>query len=422
MDYGGAYERVRLKLVLSFFDRGLSLTLLRLKSLHLRPGFDTFCSELGRFLEGSTLPTTGDQDINAALEVLRTERKGNSTSAMAHGKNRADQPDQPRAPEDKMDSALKILVRNATDEFGFIPRDVYRGVLRLPQTKEDHDDAVKALKYPSLVDFVENFPENRQISDSLYDVVAVRPIRSLESRDAWMIDFKSTRIKWKVMEKMQLVENNRIRETFGSLRNAGENCSLARWFFELFAHCVLSGGWKGPAPQLTRMRCSKGEPHVFHIDSSSQLSFLEPYTRTIKEIKLTKELSDVTLDEDKYYKPAAANNSPFDSFTINRGLDGVTVEISIFQMTVSKKHRGSPEGNLFIRDLITRVRELLNDNAAEPEVNYILVCPNDTLGCQWNMPDGWIESCTQRDPHGKVFCIRIPILLFPGTALPKFAS
>jgi len=340
---------------------------------------------------------------------------------MAHDKNRANQPDQPRAPVDKVQSALEILVHNATEEFGFIPRDVYKGVLRLPETKMNHEKAVDALDYPSLVAFVKNFPEKHQIADFSHRVVAVRPMRSLVGRDRWFVDFKSTRIRLQVMKKMESAEINQIRETFGSLRHTGERSSLAGWCFEAFAHRVLSGGWEGPAPQLTHMPSKQHDPPVFKTDPSSQPSSFEPCTRTTKQIKITKEFKDVTLDKGVYYKPAAVNNPLFDSFTIDRGLDGVVV-ISIFQMTISEKHGGSSDGYLLVRNLIDRVRELLNDKAAEPEVRYILVCPNDTQERQWNMPNGWNDSCIQRGHRGKAFCIRLPILLLPRTSLPKLTT
>ena len=39
---------------------------------------------------------------------------------------------QPQALMVNVDDALKILVHNATEEFGFAPRDVYDGVFNLP--------------------------------------------------------------------------------------------------------------------------------------------------------------------------------------------------------------------------------------------------------------------------------------------------
>jgi hypothetical protein len=61
------------------FDRGWSLTVLCLyRSFSLHPGYKAFRTSLGKCLElldQPTLSTTGDESIDAALEVLRTERK-----------------------------------------------------------------------------------------------------------------------------------------------------------------------------------------------------------------------------------------------------------------------------------------------------------------------------------------------------------
>ena len=129
------------------FDRGSSLTVLRLYySLRLHPRYNGFLSKLEQslpLLDAPTLPTIGDNVIDAALEVLRERKKvveaemngdpddmddGFTTSATDRDEDMADEAGQSPTLVITVDNALEILVDNAIEEFGFAPRDVYDGV------------------------------------------------------------------------------------------------------------------------------------------------------------------------------------------------------------------------------------------------------------------------------------------------------
>ena len=112
------------------------------RSLQLSPHYHDFSHELQRALpslDRSTPTNSDDKDIKAALEVLRTRRRvieegeedeeggedkeGEKDEKETKGENvnMVDkESQQPLAIRD----ALKILVQNATREFGFAPRDV----------------------------------------------------------------------------------------------------------------------------------------------------------------------------------------------------------------------------------------------------------------------------------------------------------
>ena len=70
-----------------------------------------------------------------------------------------------RDPVYEVDNALIILVRNAIEEFGFAPRDVYDGVLRLPSTRKQHTVAVENLSSSDLKTLVETFSKNRALTE-----------------------------------------------------------------------------------------------------------------------------------------------------------------------------------------------------------------------------------------------------------------
>jgi hypothetical protein len=412
------------------FDKGSSLTVLRLFcSLCLQPKYNNFRSRLEQFLpllDGSMLPTTNDKMIDAALKVLQraeVEKEdhdemddGIKSSAADQDVNMVDDAGQPRALVLKVDNALKILVANATEEFGFAPRDVYNGVLDLPGMTNRRDRAVDNLKCTELANLVRTFTRSRELDEFSHRVVAVYPVIFLPHLDKWEINFKSIRIAGKMVEKMQLVEDQHLRHTYRLLHETSEGSNLAGWIFKAIVHCMLSDGWRldGPAPQPLRMISNERDPPGFSTDPSPPdplLSSLAPLcagTRTVTRVYFTHPLSNVTLDNDKYYIPTTANHPLFDSFTVDLDLNRVV--ISVFQITLSPRHEGSAKGYPRIRKIMTRVHELLKerDLNATVKVAYFLVCPEDGSQHQWQMPIDWNMNAKANDHHGNAFCVCVP--------------
>ena len=124
--------------------------------------------------------------------------------------------DQPQAP---VDNALKFLVHNATQEFGFAPRDVYHGVLDLPETREKHAIEVEGFNCSKLKTLVETFTGRGELSNTSQLVVAMRPYEGPRKIDRWQITFKLPRITRRVMEVMQSEEDRHLWEMFNLLRN-----------------------------------------------------------------------------------------------------------------------------------------------------------------------------------------------------------
>ena len=458
------------------FGRGSSLTDLPLcHSLSYQPGYDTFRTQLKKSLSlfhTSKSPTTGDETIDAALEVLQTEGEkeedhdetddnvegsasdrddieGSASSqdemedemegsASDRDENMVDETDQPHAPVDNVDDELKILVRNATEEFGFAPRDVYRGVFDLPKTMSQHTETVGTFDYSKLKALLRSFSNNRALAGFSHGVVAVYPCKGLKNLDGWTMDFKSIRIREKVMERVQLGEYNHIRETFDFLYKIPAGSTFAGWYFETIAGRMLSSGWQsdGPPPQPIPMVSDCLVPPTFSTDPDSppsQLPFppLRNYDRVHMPVDFKNKLSNLILNGNEYYTPIATNNPLFDSFTIDR--EENTVTISIFQITISQKHGGSSKGYGRIQEIIARVRKLVKEanlkatvkNASsttkvkksgsktEVKVKYFLVCPESELEHQWEMPDGWKKT---KNYHGEVFCVRIPTSVHHGVS------
>jgi len=416
------------------FDRSSLLTVLRLcYSLPLHPRYDRFLEALKQSLS-SPEPPPGDLDwaIDDARKVLqeaREEEENEDLDERGDGFRALD----PMADTEK---ALKILVCNAVEEFGSIPRDVYNGILGVHDLGSQHSIAANKLDFNQLKGIVTSFVGNCGIAfEYSHRVIAVFPLPPEGRRigsDRWAIDFKSIRIARKVMELMNLRESEHIREMYGFFNGHPQSSTLAGWIFEVIVHRLFSSGWKsGTAPQPIPMG-SKGpsDSPLFSTDPPSStpdtpLSPLRPEARRSTQVNFAlRELSDVTLDSDKYYIPSAANHPLFDSFTIHvmppTPQDPVTGVISIFQMTIAKSHQGSDKGYPHIRKIMARVRNLLGKEYSNPAVKvvYFLVCPHDQSERQWRMPAGWNKSAQINNHRGKFFCIRIPIPGHHGTLYP----
>ena len=419
------------------FDGGSSLTVLRLYcSLCLQPEYNNFWSRLGQslpLLDRSTPPTTGDGAIDAVLEVLQTEKedcdKMDDSIALAtdRDENMAEEAGQPQAPADEVDNALKILVYNATEEFGFAPRDVYGGVFNLPETKAKHAAAVKEPHYlcSRLETFLRTFPEERRPFDFPDRVVVAHPHYCRDSYDKWEIDFKSIRIRREVVELMRLEEVKYLQKTYDLFHRLPKGNVLAGRVFEAIVHSALSGGWQGPRPQPICMVSDGGDPPSLSSTPGTSLSFLallRAGARVVTQVDLNHGLSSVTLGKDKYYTSATTNNPLFDSFTIDHDLKRCTVVISVFQIAISSRHEGSAEGYPFIHKIMARVCKPLKEAGLHATVNvtYFLICPEDGSQHQWQMqiPINWNENFNTHDRQGNAFCIRVPLLPRRGMSCP----
>lgn len=193
---------------------------------------------------------------------------------------------------------------------------------------------------------------------------------------------------------------------------------------------MFSRGWLESSESTpARMDSKKGSvPPAFSIGSSpspfstSNTSLkhplpLRPDTRAVTRIDLSRGLSDVTLDDNRYYIPTATNDPLFDSFTINSTPGRHTATICIIQITTSSMPGGSAEGYSLIRKIMTRVCELLkkaDPNATakvkvKVKVRYFLACPEGQPLHQWEMPICWDKAIKNYDHRGGVTCLRVPV-------------
>ena len=388
-----------------------------LRSLRLIPRYAELQAGLQAVFDGSEPP---DETIEAMMEIFEVESKKAETGmekkdGRPPAAQDADKPDtyQKKAAGEKwVNKVFEVLVRNAIEEFGHIPRDVYRAITNLSEEKEKRDWEVEELTYSELRGLVKGFSKDHALDEFSHRVVVVYPrgTSSIYALDHWGMDFKSPRIWTAVKNKMQLVEDEHLRETVGLLRRFSEGSTLAGRIFEVAANNVLSRGESAPEPIAMN---SQGNPPLFSgrtdlPSSSPRPSFTT--ARVITMVDFSKALTGVTLDGDRYYVPICSNHPLFDAFTVDLVGDK-TALISVLQTTISQTHGGSANGYFNIRKIMMRVRELLtqsNMKGIELKVAYVLVCPEDELQHTWQMPGSWDKEISQNDHRGKPFCVRIP--------------
>ena len=435
------------------FDRGSPLTAsLFCCRLRLYPEYSPFRKKLENSLSHPDEQTISDTpEVNAALRIIQTEcdkeevgeeeEDGNEKcwGEYEEDKGEGDEEDAggdegdecnegdaaeamdsevARPPVRDVDTAMEILVRNATGEFGFAPDDVFKSIFEPDDLRTRHAGAVERLTYLELKNLVLDFSVSHVLSSFSHRIIAVHPSPpSGLSSCTWKVKFKSPRIAKKVMVWMRDQEDSHLQEMYDTFCEVSAGSILAGRVFEVIVHRLFSSGWKprdSRLPEPISMGDDKNKPPTFHTRSSGPHSSrfsgalpLDIDARDVTPVNFTSaSLGSVTLEKGKYYAPDAPNNPLFDSFIVDVGT-GSTATLSVFQITAAREHGGSAAGYTLINRIKARVRELLrNQGVSCPMVKtvYILVCPDDRICRRWRMPDGWSKHT------GKAFCIRIPTL------------
>lgn len=162
MEYGGVNERVCLgspflpPIPIMRFNRGLLLTVLHFCcGLRLHPNYNYFRGKVEGFLWLSAVPTTGEQEIDTALGVIRTAREAKKNDD--HGKMGNDHQDEDMVDKVGQPLAFVGVVDNATEEFSLSPMtctaafsnfmkrgiDTRRGISTTPSCKRLSDRSLR---------------------------------------------------------------------------------------------------------------------------------------------------------------------------------------------------------------------------------------------------------------------------------------
>jgi hypothetical protein len=173
-----------------------------------------------------------------------------------------------------VDNAFKILVDNATEEFVFVPRDVYSGLRDLPRVRDQHTAAVEKFNYARLQDLIREFSSSKRLDKEFSHnliVVCPYPPEPLATFDKWAIDFKSVRIAKQAMESMRSQEDAQLQQMYDFFYGISASSTFSGWFFEAIDHHLFSNGWGSehvlqPIPMVSNGGCG---PLVFSTGSPS---------------------------------------------------------------------------------------------------------------------------------------------------------
>lgn len=431
-------------------------------SLPLQPGYDRLRTDLENILplldeDTSFFNQTAHslpKMMDAVFEVLkrerrrRTERDSREEEAGSNIKN--DKALLSTASKDEVDDALKVLVRNATEEFGFAPRDVYQAVFELPLTRTEHEAALVGFGCSEIVASVRSFAINHAFaSDTSYRIFTMLPLplpqssSASEAYDDWTIDFKSIQIAKKVV--FALIDSEETHEDFQNsydlLQRYPRGSTLAGCVFEAVVHRMLYST-SFEERELWQIRMDRTEtPRLYSTNFTTSNAWRSPpgphdgASDSMILVDLNGSPDIVKLDRDRgrnYYIPTPSCASPnplFHSFSVDfDGTQHIGVVISVFGISMSGRHcttSESSDGYHFIRKIVARVRALLASESgrhrwgAELEVQvrvaYCLVCPEGQRVYEypaWEMPVASTGGCqTEIDTadSGEVFCMFAPV-------------
>jgi len=322
------------------------------RSLRLQKPYKAFRRKLEEALNEGSTPSTSDKAVVAALEFLN----GNDVAAGQDVNMLVD-----------VDSAIRALVYNGIENYGFSPLVVYGAIFQPSATSEQHEFAVGRLSREKLEKLVQDFCQDGILpAETSQYLISVSPIVHSERHplDSWRISFRSIRIAKKVVMAMKKWEDQRLRQIFSSFFGSPASSSLADCIFEAIAHRMLCKGSRSNEEAVisgakVQIMYSNGQkiPTFSTVVPASTLGTRLPLAlplldegRTDVSIDLTRDLDDLQAGSKTYYIPEALHDPLFDAFTVAVNPSQTTALISVFQMTTSKMHHGSSKGY----DLITR--------------------------------------------------------------------
>ena len=336
--------------------------------------------------------------------------------------------------EEKVEEALDYLLNLAIERFGYAARDVFRAVFDFDSMTTHYPEAFditfQQLK-ETVSSLVTNYAVNSDLSNRIAAISPLYTVRIPFARVTWKVAFVSDWVAKRIMEKLKAKENIQVHEVIHFFQGISQAGSVVRSLFEPLVHTQIPGTSGGSWP-LIRM-----EATLSNETSSKEPKFVTPFEASPdNEVKLDlvvtretfnfKHVANLSaLDDRKYYILDATNFALFDSVMVDIDYPRRSATLWIFQVTKSQLHRGSAKGYLYVRTLISILKNQLKENQppsktakmtlgktpSTPVVNvrYVLVVPKDGSGTswEWQFPAGWDEDCTTNDHRGNVYCLEI---------------
>ena len=341
--------------------------------------------------------------------------------------------------EENVEESLDYLLDVAIERFGYSARFVFRAIFDFDSTTELFQDAFN-ISFQQLKDTVTSLANNSAINFQLCNrIVAISPVYPALNplgRVRWKVAFNSDWVATEIMKKLNAAENIEVRQVIHFFRGIPQAGSMVGSLFEPLAHTLIPGTSGGSWPlirmvsnktTLSNETSSKELPPKFVVPAEASPDNevkLDQGTREIINFKYVSKLS--ALDDKKYYIPDAINFALSDSFMVDIDYPRRLATLWIFQVTKSQLHRGSAKGYLYVRTLISILKNQLKEKQppsktakvtseqtpSKPVVNvrYVLVVPKGEPGnWEWQFPAGWDEACKINDHRGDVYCLDLSL-------------
>ncbi|KAG6821218.1 hypothetical protein H0H93_004040 [Arthromyces matolae] len=327
-----------------------------------------------------------------------------------------------------LDDALRILIDDAVQIHGPIPREVFLAILQARD--EQQDNKLANLDLTALEAIVTQAQgANLAVIEGSQSVIRVEPRANGPFKTcSWEPSFKSEWVAKKAFRQMQNLSLSDLRRHF-LLRNSVSNTvTFAGQLFEMTSHRLICRGEHDY--HYYQLKSNEHSPPKFSSaiysgEASGALS-----KRTKRQLiwftrqTLRQQLKDSAVGD--YFVPEHTNYPFFDAFFYEK--DDGKITLYILQMTSVKDHRGSSQGYATIRDIIhfLRTNQHLYREEAPPSkrarlavdvtVKYMLVCPfekgrpcSSSQDPSWQMPKGWFDDDQQIDVRGPAFLLAIPM-------------
>ncbi|KAJ3510035.1 hypothetical protein NLJ89_g4900 [Agrocybe chaxingu] len=334
-------------------------------------------------------------------------------------------------PVTQLKDALNVLVDDAIEQYGLAVRDVYSAIFYPKEIADDHRTALDKASYEDLKLIVQQFGDET-MAQAMHQIVCIYPSPKTPRdgpRSHWLVDFKSIAIAKKVIARLRRCEGHHLDNIYHTFRVSAQCSVLAGWFFETIAIRKLVAG-EIQNMVLAEMWClSNGQDNAptFEIElspsskSSLRLPSVESDSEPLEYFDRQQLPEGLRLH--CFYIPDASNNPLFDALFIESHMHNAAVHfvLWIFQITIAIIHKGSREGYSSVRRVMqTLLASAKDDNkVATFEVQYVLICPQETKKTSWQLPVGWNDNAKTFDHRGKVYCLQVPIPTVLGRELSK---
>ncbi|KAF4607355.1 hypothetical protein EYR38_001423 [Pleurotus pulmonarius] len=262
---------------------------------------------------------------------------------------------------EKVAPGLESSVSNASEKWGWAPRDIYTAItneqnleIALTTALLGLDTLRQLLKL--LTEAITGSADNSE-SES-HDIISLYQCPT----GGPLMDFKSPYIRYRVQERIGIVHPEEARTFIHLLRYHRESAPLYGWAFENLVFSILCGPMNQGdlSPPCLASVSPDGTKWSLQIDPSDPGQ--APTSRPPHPVGRTRvtfdNLGNVTLDDTKLFVPPQPNFPFLDAFFLQFDRQESHVVVVVLQVTTSLKHHGSAKGYAFLERLRTHLEHL----------------------------------------------------------------